>query len=143
QILYAPDHPLYDRAIRGLYSPGSTIKPFMAIGGLNDGIITPNYTIFDPGWFRLPNTSHIFHDWVYNGHGWVNVTKAIMESCDTFFYNLAAKAGITRIDQNLTAFGFGQPTGVDMPNELSGVVPSPAWKMASKDQPWYEGNTVI
>ncbi len=143
KLLHAPGNPLYDRAIRGLYAPGSTIKPFFAVGGLNDGVITPNYTIYDPGHFQLPNTKHIYHDWKYNGHGWVNLNKAIMVSCDTYFYNLAANSGIDRMDQTLDMFGFGTITGLDMPEELPGNVPTPQWKMGARGKPWYEGDAIV
>lgn len=138
-----PNHPLYNRAIRGLYAPGSTVKPFYAIAGLDSGVITKNYKIFDKGWFRLPGTHHTFHDWKWNGHGWVNVTKAIMVSCDTFFYNLANMMGITHMDEALKAFGFGHVTGINMPDEYPGIVPSPAWKLKHKGSPWYTGDTLI
>lgn len=143
ELLNAPLHPLYNRAIRGLYSPGSTIKPFFAIAGLNNRIISPQYTIYDSGWFQLPHTQHIYHDWKLSGHGWVNVTKAIIVSCDTFFYNLAVNMGITRINQILATFGFGILTHIDMPEELSGIVPNPAWKLAKQGYPWYTGDTII
>lgn len=144
-LVNAPSHPLYNRTIRGLYSPGSTIKPFIALGALNEHVISPEYTIYDPGTFQLPHTTHIYHDynWKIGGHGWVNVAKAIMVSCDTFFYNLAVNLGISRLDQILENFGFGQLTGVDMPEELAGIVPSPAWKLAKQKTPWYTGDTVI
>lgn len=142
KLISDPNHPMYDRAIRGLYSPGSTIKPFQSLGGLNNNVITPQYTIFDPGWYRVPHTKHIFHDDVKSGHGYVNLHKAIKISCDTYFYNLAVKLGIRRIDNFLSLFGFGQPTNVEMPDELTGVVPSPQWKRANKGMPWYTGDTV-
>ncbi|HLB56813.1 MAG TPA: penicillin-binding protein 2 [Coxiellaceae bacterium] len=139
-IINAPDHPMFNRATRAQYAPGSAIKPFIAFGGLNDGIIDTQDYIYDPGWFRLPGTKHIFHNW--KKFGWVNVTKAITVSCDTFFYQLAAVMGIDRVDQTLTQFGFGNLTGINLPMEKPGVVPSPAWKMKALGQPWYEGDTV-
>lgn len=135
--------PLYDRSIRGLYASGSTIKPFIALGALDDGVITPDYTIEDPGYFMLPNSKHVYHDWKKGGHGKVNVTKAIIVSCDTFFYKVGFKMGINKIDSILGKFGFGQKTGIDLPNELGGVLPSPAWKMKSYQKSWYYGDTVI
>lgn len=141
-LLNNPNHPLYNRAIRGLYSPGSTIKPFQALNGLSSHTITPQTTIMDPGWFRVPHTTHIFHDDDPTGHGLVNLHKAIRVSCDTYFYNLATKLGILRIDSFLSKFGFGQPTQIDLPNELSGVLPSPKWKRAYRGAAWYTGDTV-
>lgn len=142
-IISAPDHPLFNRATRATYAPGSTVKPFIAFGALNNGVITTQDYIFDPGWFRLPNTDHIFHNWVHTGFGWVNVSKAIMVSCDTFFYQLATVMGIDRLDQALTQFGFGELTGIDLPAERAGIVPSPQWKEKHIGQKWYAGDTVV
>lgn len=142
-LLKAPQHPLYNRAIRGQFASGSTIKPFFALIGLDEGIINTTQKVYDPGWFQLPNTQHIYHDWNRGGHGWVNVTRAIEISCDIFFYTLATKMGIHRIDQVLQDFGFGQLTGVDVPEEVPGLVPTPEWKMKTQGQIWYPGDTVI
>src|SRR3990167_280304 len=139
----AEDRPLYNRALRGLYPLASTIKPFVAIEGLDSHIITATDTLHDPGWFQLKNSSHIFHDWRKYGHGTVNLEKAIMSSCDTYFFHLAAKLGIRRIESILTQFGFGQITGIDMDHELTGLVASPEWKRRVKGIPWYEGDTII
>ncbi len=137
------DLPLYNRAIRGQFPMASTIKPFLALEGLDTGVITPDFTISDPGWFQLPNTKHIYHDWRRGGHGTVNVTEAIIVSCDTYFYNLAVLLGIQSIDDILNRFGFGRPTGIDMPSESIGLVPSPAWKMRHRGESWFIGDTVI
>src|SRR5690606_35934272 len=91
--------PLFNRALRGQFPIASTIKPFMAIAGLDYGFITPDFMIFDPGWFKLPNSSHIYHDWELKGHGRVDVIKAIAVSCDTFFFGLGAKMGIENFDK--------------------------------------------
>ena len=93
--------PLYNRAIRGLYSPGSTIKPFMALAGLSSGTVTPSFTISDPGYFSLK--THTYRDWQKHGHGRVNMIKGIMVSCDTYFYTIAFKMGISQIDKMLWA----------------------------------------
>lgn len=137
-----PNHPLYNRALRGLYAPGSTIKPFVAIGGLNDGATTPSFEIFDPGWYTLPHTEHVFHDWKANGHGWVNLTSAIIQSCDTYFFDLAHKLGVQQLNQTFYQFGFGKVTGVDLGEELSGNVPTPQWKLEYSGKSWYPGDTV-
>ncbi|PIZ03724.1 MAG: penicillin-binding protein 2 [Gammaproteobacteria bacterium CG_4_10_14_0_8_um_filter_38_16] len=142
-LMNNPDHPLFNRATRATYAPGSAIKPFIAFGALNDGVIDTQDYIFDPGWFRVPHTKHIFHNWVKKGFGWVNVVKSITVSCDTFFYQLATALGIDRLDQALTQFGFGSLTGINLPLETPGVVPSPAWKMKHIGEPWYEGDTVL
>lgn len=139
----SPDRPLYNRAIRGLYPLGSTIKPFVAIEGLEIGAINAQTTIYDPGWFQLKNSEHIFRDMKKRGHGSVNLAKAIIVSCDTFFYELASKIGIQRLDEILTDFGFGKLTGVDLKEELAGNVASPAWKRRVKGVGWYPGDTII
>lgn len=139
------DNPMYNRAVLGQFPLASTIKPFFALEGLDTGVITKNYKIYDNGHFQLPNTKHIYLDWnwKYGGHGFVNVTKAIMVSSDIFFYNLAVKLGIARIDDILDRFGFGSPTGIDMPAEEPGLIPNPAWKMHKHGIAWYRGDTVI
>lgn len=138
----AGDRPLYNRALRGLYPFASTIKPFIALEGLDSGVATLDYAINDPGWYMLPTSSHVFHDWRRHGHGIVNISRAIISSCDTYFFDLAHKLGIQRIDHMLEAFGFGEVTGIDMDEELPGVISSPAWKRRVKHQAWYEGDTL-
>ena len=142
-LQHAPDRPLYNRAVHGTYSPGSTIKPFIALEGLDAAVASPDTTISDPGWYQLEEGGHVFHDWRKLGHGVVNISRAITVSCDIFFYQLAHHLGIERIDEILHAFGFGQLTGVDITGESPGVVASPAWKRRFKQQPWYEGDTII
>lgn len=142
-LVQSEAHPLYDRALRGLFAPGSTIKPFVAIGALDEGVIDANYTIHDPGWFQVPDTTHRFKDWLHQGHGTVNVTRAITVSCDTFFYNLANLMGIKRLDDTLARFGFDAKTGLDTTGELSGLIPTPAWKRHAHGQSWFTGDTVI
>lgn len=138
-----PDHPLYNRTVSGLYAMGSTIKPFIALEGLNSGTITADSKIFDPGWFRLPKTKHIYHNWNRGGFGWVNLHRAIVLSDDTYFYHLATLLGINRIDSILHQFGFGTKTNVEIPSELAGTVPSPDYKMKLTGHKWYTGDTVI
>jgi penicillin-binding protein 2 len=139
----SPDRPLYNRALRGLYPLASTIKPFFALEGLDSEVINPSTTIFDPGWYQLKNSEHIFHDWRRHGHGTVNLNKALVNSCDTYFYDLAYRLGIARMDHILTEFGFGELTGIDLEEELPGIVASPAWKKRVKGVNWYEGDTII
>jgi penicillin-binding protein 2 len=145
ELQTSPDKPMYNKAIHGQYPFASIIKPFLALEGLDSGVITPQYTIFDPGWFKLPNTNHIYLDWNWKlgGHGYVNVSKALIVSSDPFFYNLAVMLGIDRIDDILNRFGFGRVTGIDMPDEAGGLVPSPKWKMRVLGDNWYTGDTVI
>ena len=139
----SPDRPLLNRALRGAYPEGSTIKPFMALAGLHYGLRTPEDTIVDPGYFSLPGSSHRYRDWKPSGHGIVNMHNAIVQSCDTYFYRLANDMGIDRMYSYLSQFGFGRKTGIDMDGELSGVLPSRAWKAKHSRQPWYPGETVI
>lgn len=142
RLLHAKGQPLYNRNIHGLYAIGSTVKPFIALEGLDTGTITPDYTIKDPGWFKIPGTKHVFHDWLRSGHGKVDLNKAITVSCDTYFYHLAYKLGIHSIDHILRQFGFGQKTGIDLPRELTGTVPSPRYKRQHLGKHWYTGDTI-
>lgn len=142
KLLNSPMHPLYNRAIHGEFAPGSTVKPFYALAALDQKLITPSWQIFDPGYFKIPGTKHIYHDWKLTGHGWVNVVKALYVSCDTFFYHLAWKLGISSLDIVLKSFNFGQATGIDMPDEDVGIVPSPKWKLKYKQTHWYTGDTI-
>lgn len=135
--------PMFNRAIRGVFPIASTIKPILALQALDTGVISTDYSILDPGWFKLPTASHIYRDWQHGGHGNVNVTKAIMESCDTFFYTVAVKMGIEKIDEILYRFGYGKKTGIDLEEETTGIVASPEWKRAHTGKPWFPGDTVI
>jgi penicillin-binding protein 2 len=142
KLIHNTDKPLYNRTTRGLYPIGSTIKPIIGLAGLDTGTVSANYQIFDPGWFTIPKTKHVFHDWLLTGHGWVNIRRAITVSCDTYFYNLAYKLHIKPIDTMLHAFGLGKKTGVDLPNEKAGTVPSPHYKMLATGERWFTGDTV-
>ncbi|MES2354680.1 MAG: penicillin-binding protein 2 [Pseudomonadota bacterium] len=138
----SPDKPLNNRALRGQYPPGSTIKPFMALAGLTSGKRNPGYTISDPGFFTLPGISHRYRDWKAGGHGMVDMRKSIIVSCDTYYYGLATEMGVDVINKYLTPFGFGKKTGIDIDGELSGVLPSQEWKQKRFKQKWYSGDTV-
>lgn len=137
-----PGRPLFNRALQGEFAPGSTVKPFYAMGALASGLLLPTYHIFDPGSFTLEGSSHIYHDWKRGGHGWVDVSDAITESCDVFFYKLAQHVGIDSMDETLKLFGFGSPTHIDTDTELTGLVPTPAWKEKIKHAEWYPGDTI-
>ncbi|KTD30630.1 penicillin-binding protein 2 [Legionella maceachernii] len=143
RLATARDRPLYNRAVRGLYPPASTIKPFMGLAGLEKGVVDTTYSIHDPGWFRLPGVSHPYRDWKKAGHGFINLKRAITVSCDTYFYHLGHKMGISAIEDMLIQFGFGQLTHVDLHEEAPGLVPNKHWKRQVKGQPWYPGDTVI
>jgi penicillin-binding protein 2 len=136
------DIPLLNRAIQGLYPPGSTIKPMVALAGLEDEFIRKNTIIHCPGHYQLPNVKRKFNDWKRDGHGNVDVENAISQSCDVFFYVLADKMGIDTIHHNLKYFRFGEKTNIDIPGEIKGVLPSKAWKKAIKNEPWYRGETL-
>lgn len=142
-LLGSPQRPLFNRALNGQYPPGSTIKPFMGLAGLEDNVKKARGTVWCPGWFRLPGRKHRYRDWKKGGHGRVNLHKAIVESCDVYFYQLALDLGIDRIHDFLARFGFGQRTGISLKGESAGVLPSRAWKRAARGQPWYPGETVI
>lgn len=136
--------PMYNRATKGLSPFGSTIKPFIALQALDTGIITPNFKIFDPGWFKLENSNHPpYRDNTYSGHGTVDITKAITKSCNTFFYTIGVKLGIEKIDNILERFGFGSKINIDIAEESSGIVASPKNKMSRTGKRWYPGDTVI
>ncbi|MEW5771557.1 MAG: penicillin-binding protein 2 [Pseudomonadota bacterium] len=137
------ERPLINRALRGIYPPGSTIKPFMGLAGLELGLRTPGDTIADPGYFTLPGSSHRYRDWKKDGHGTVDLKKSITVSCDTYYYGLARDMGIERMGGFLAQFGFGRRSGVDLDGELAGLLPSPAWKAKRFKQPWWPGETVI
>lgn len=139
----SPDRPLYNRVLRGIYPPGSTVKPFMALAGLESGQINPTRRVFCPGYYRLPNSEHKYRDWSKFGHGSVDVKQAVTQSCDVFFYDLALHLGIDRMNEHLRAFGFGEKSGVDLDGEKSGIYPSQEWKRKNRKQPWYPGETLI
>ena len=135
--------PLFDRSIKGLYPPGSTIKPMVALAGLELGNITIKHQVFCPGFYKLADYSRKFNDWKRYGHGHVNVIEGIAQSCDVFFYDLAYKIGIDQIHDSLDLFQLGKNTNIDLPGELGGVLPSREWKKINKDEPWYRGETLI
>ncbi|KTD06444.1 penicillin-binding protein 2 [Legionella gratiana] len=135
--------PLFNRAVRGVYPPASTIKPFVGLAGLEKGFITTATTIYDPGKYKLPNSSHIYRDWKKTGHGMINFKRAITVSCDTYFYQLGNKMGISNIEDMLVKFGLGHLSQIDLHEEASGIVPSIRWKKQTKGVPWYPGDTLI
>jgi penicillin-binding protein 2 len=137
------DKPLINRPLRGVYPPGSTFKPFVALAGLEAGKRKPPYSISDAGYFTLPNSRHRYRDWKPSGHGMVDMRKAITISCDTFFYGLAVELGIERLTDFVRHFGFGKKSGIDIAGEVGGLLPTPEWKQRRFKQPWYMGETVI
>lgn len=141
-LLNSPDRPLINRATQGQYPPASTVKPHLALVGLEEEVITEDYTINDSGRYQLPNVSHVWRDWKKWGHGKVNVAKAIEVSCDTYYYDLAYKLGIDKISEAMYKFGFGDFTGIDLYEESDANMPSRGWKRARFNQPWYIGDTI-
>ena len=141
------DRPLFNRAVRGTYPPGSTIKPMLAIAALETGATNLERKTVCHGYFRLPNTTHRYRDWKPEGHGEVNIHDALEQSCDVYFYEISNDIGIDRMHDFLDRFGLGHPTGIDVSGERSGLVPSTAWKRSAfrnpSDQRWFQGETVI
>jgi len=141
------DRPMFNRALRGQYPPGSTIKPMVALAALHYGVTTPERRVGCRGFFSLPGSRHRYRDWKPEGHGSVNLYSAIEQSCDVYFYSIARELGIERMGSFLQTFGLGAITGVDVGGEQTGLVPSPEWKKKafrkSGEQPWYPGETVI
>lgn len=140
--------PLLNRVTQGLYPPGSTFKPFMGMALLESGKINQKTVIPAPGAWSIPGSRHVFRDSVRSGHGSANLSKAIQVSSDTFFYRLGYETGIDRLGKYLAEFGFGKPTGIDIPNEYRGILPSPEWKekrfakLPESERKWRPGEMV-
>lgn len=141
-LLSDPKRPLINRVTQGLYPPASTVKPYIAVSALNVGVINKKTVIFDPGWWQLPNSEKRFRDWKKFGHGQLDITKALEESSDTFFYQVAYAMGIDRLSTWLIKFGYGQYTGIDLYEERPGLMPTRAWKLKRYKKPWYHGDTI-
>lgn len=137
------DRPLFNRVLRGLYPPGSTIKPAVAIAGLDSGVVSASTRVFDPGYYQLPNYDHKYRNWNRTGDGWVDLDTAIMRSNDTYFYDLAHKMGIDKLSSYMNRFGIGQKVALDMFEESAGLMPSREWKRATRRQAWFPGETLI
>jgi len=132
--------PLSNRATQGQFPPGSTFKVVMFIAGLEEGVVDPDAQIYDPGFFRFGNRN--FRDWKAGGHGAVNLHRSLVESCDTYYYQLGAKLGVDKIAKWARAFGLGEKTGIALDDERSGTIPDTAWKMKRYRQPWFPGETL-
>jgi len=135
--------PLFNRNVLGGFPPGSTLKPFMALAGLQEGLITPETTVFSSGAYRLPGQAREYRDWRAGGHGTVNLRESLAQSVNTYYLQLAMKLGIDRIESDFQRMGFGAPTGIDLTGEASGVLPSRAWKQRRFRQQWFPGETAI
>jgi penicillin-binding protein 2 len=140
RLIENPFHPLQNRAIQNVYSPGSVFKIFLAEAGLASGAVTPETRVFCPGYATFYGRT--FHCHKKEGHGWVDLHSAIKESCDVYFYTLGKKMGIEKIAEAARSFGFGQPTGIDLPNEKSGLVPSEEWSVKVRKAHWYPSETI-
>lgn len=143
-LLNDPNKPLYNRALLGSYPPASTVKPYIAIAALSEGVVTPKSVVNDPGWWQLPGTERRYRDWLKWGHGKVDVLKAIEESVDTYFYQVAYDMGIDRLKAWMTKFGFGERTGIDISTneESRAVMPSREWKIQRHKKSWLQGDTI-
>ncbi|GAK18471.1 LOW QUALITY PROTEIN: penicillin-binding protein 2 (PBP-2) [Vibrio sp. JCM 19053] len=142
-LLNDKNRPLVNRTTLGIYPPASTIKPFMAVAALQEGVVTPNTTRNDPGYWRIPNSNtRPFRDWLRWGHGRVDIIKSIEESVDTFYYQIAYDMGIDRISNWMMMFGFGDYTGIDIYEESKANMPTRDWKMSRHKTPWYKGDTI-
>ncbi|HEX7060325.1 MAG TPA: penicillin-binding protein 2 [Woeseiaceae bacterium] len=144
-LLDDPDQPLFNRAVRGTYPPGSTIKPMLALAALATGATNLTRRTFCRGYYTLPGSTHRYRDW--KQHGEVDLHDAIAQSCDVYFYEISREIGIDRMHEYLTRFGLGAPTGIDIPGEKDGLVPSREWKRSHfsdhANQVWFPGETVI
>ncbi len=137
-----PDLPLFNRAIRGQYPPASTLKPFLGLSFLDAGAVTWEDKVEDNGWYQLENDERLYRDWKRTGHGHVNLHDAMMESCDTYFYDGAFKTTVDKISPFLAQFGFGRNMALDVPNALPGLLPDREWKKNKRRRSWYAGDTL-
>ncbi|KAA1173162.1 penicillin-binding protein 2 [Marinobacter salinexigens] len=136
------DKPLFNRALRGQYPPGSTLKPMLAIAALDSGATTRDHTVWDPGYFQLNDAGRRYRDWKRGGHGWVDLKSAMAQSCDVYFYEAAVKMGVDTMYDYLSRFGFGEDAALDVSGALDGLLPSRDWKQAMRNEPWYPGDSV-
>lgn len=139
----SPNQPLFNRAIQGRYPPGSTIKPFIGLAGLENDVIKDTENLNCPGYYMLKNDDRRYRDWKKEGHKKTDLRKAIIESCDVYFYDLALNLGIDKISSYLAHFGFGETSGLDINGESSGLLPSREWKKRTRNLPWFPGETLI
>ena len=142
ELSTSPDKPLFNRALRGQYPPGSTMKPMLAIAALDSGATTRDKTIWDPGYYQINGTGRRYRDWKRTGHGWVDLNDSIAESCDIYFYDVAVEMGVDTMEKYLAQFGFGEDATLDVSGALSGLLPSKDWKRAMRNERWYPGDSV-
>ncbi|MFT8258267.1 MAG: penicillin-binding protein 2 [Candidatus Symbiodolus clandestinus] len=142
QLLDNPDRPLINRATQGVYPPASTVKPFISIAALAEGVVTQESRHFDPGWWQLPGSQKRYWNCKRQRYGMINLTRSLEASSDTFFYQVAYDLGIDRLAEWMRLFGYGKPSGIDLGEELAGLMPTREWKMQRYQQPWYQGDTI-
>ena len=144
ELLNDPNKPLFNRSLLGAYPPASTVKPFISIAALSEGVVSPKSVVNDPGWWQLPGTERRYRDWLKWGHGQVDVLRAIEESVDTYFYQVAYDMGIDRLNLWMTKFGYGKRTGIDITanEEARAVMPSREWKLKRYKKAWLQGDTI-
>ena len=141
-LLENPAKPLFNRSLQGQYPPGSTVKPMFGLIALQEESVTPEFTLFDPGFYVLEGQDRVSRDWKEHGHGTVDLAKAVTESCNVYYYELAYRTGIQTLADYATRFGLGNRTGIDLPSEQRGVMPSPDWKRSAHGSAWYPGDTI-
>lgn len=137
-----PHNPLINRGLQGRYPPGSTVKPMIGLAALEQGVTDWERSIDDPGYFQLEGVERPFRDWKRQGHGRVDLHKAIVESCDTYFYDLGFRLGIDNLSRYMAGFGLGSPTGIDLQGEGAGILPSRTWKRSARGEAWFQGDTI-
>ena len=145
ELLNSADNPMFNRAIQGQYPPGSTVKPLFGLIALDNKTVSPSTRIEDPGFFFMEGIERPWrdHNSERGGHGkGVDLAKAIIESCDVFFYKMGIKTGINILSSNSSAFGLGAKTGIDLPGESTGIMPSRAWKKENRNASWFNGDTI-
>ena len=142
KLLFSQEKPFFNRALKGRYPPASSIKPAIAMFGIDQGLIDWNFSIFDEGFFTLPEDGRIYRDWKEGGHGDTNLFKAITQSSNTYFFDLAYRSDINQLHQHLLSIGFGNKTCIDCFEEDKVFVPEPSWKMNKHNFGWFKGDTV-
>lgn len=142
-LITDPARPLFNRNVLGGVAPGSTLKPLIALAGLDSGLRTPDDKVLSTGEFRIPGQRRGYRDSHVHGHGWTDLRKSIAESVNTYYYKLALDMGIERFGDYMRRYGFGRPTGIDLTGEIGGILPSPEWKRENRNERWYPGDTVI
>jgi penicillin-binding protein 2 len=143
ELSTSKDRPLFNRALQGQYPPGSTLKPFIGLAGLESNLVTSDESLKCPGYYKLKNDERKYRDWKKEGHGETDLTKALVESCDVYFYDLALALKIDRMESYLSRFGMGKQTGIDIRGEATGLLPSRQWKRKTYHLPWFPGETLI